>query len=869
MRKMLDIVGLEERCKRRLSEVLHNVDNRDLLWLQEICEDAINICNSSGEPELMPKTPSQKNCRKKKCLSSLKNNQFATKRLSKRDTSQLRSSKRISQELQQKKDLQGASPCRRVTRSQVAKSAILSSASPCRRVTRSQVTVSARLSNASLKNAGIDLANGRIPLVEIGVNERRSAELHMGKETLQTKQVDLTLVLSSDDESPIKRSKPLSKASLLIVPDTPEAKITKQGREACKLKIANITIAKTTESKESGIQEEKLCAQQESTSSKTEPPPNSNESPQTPTGPKANRRSVRRSLMGRTSENSRASLMERYSLSSKRERMIQKSIKQSLSKRKTVRQSSSICRRVSGPTDNGNEETEEITETQSKLDPVSHSQEADKNHRMSLQSQRNSVTAGIQSAEQQQGGETEEGSFEKGEVQKQPQSVRRKASYKRAVNELDDGPHTEDELSPPRKKTLSPQCPASKVVRPFKTFLHTVQKNQRLMMTPGSGSRNSTIKSFLKQNTPLQTNLKEKERQRLENLRKKEEAEEYRKQKMEEEKRRRREEMKQKREERLRKVLQARERFEQMEEEKKRRLELKLAQHEEKNEKVRDEKMAEEKVKKKVAAKKREELEARRKQEVETCRQKALQLEEEDRRRKELLQKKREEEELEKARKLAEQRQAELEKEKKLSAEREQEKKREQEKLQAQREHEQQEKEKAVRLQKELMAAKEQLRKEVEEKEKKLEQQKQEEQQKATSEAAAKAANKQLNRTVEIENSPACNSYQMTPQAPKQPKIDTNNYGMDLNSDDSTDDESQPRKPIPTWATGNLLSQAIIQQYYKPPNTYALFGVVKSPKLEEIFYKNKPRYFKRTSSAVWNSPPFPGGKSATYSFKRC
>lgn len=424
-----------------------------------------------------------------------------------------------------------------------------------------------------------------------------------------------------------------------------------------------------------------------------------------------------------------------------------------------------------------------------------------------------------------------------GETQEPPQSARRKPSYKRAVDERYDNQQAEDGgLSPPRRKTPSPTFPASKVVRPFKTFLHTVQKNQ-LLMTPSSVGRNGVIKSFIRYNTPLQSNPKEKERQKLETLRKKQEAEQLRKQKLEEEKKRRLEEARLKREERLRKVLQARERAEQIEEERKRRIEQKIALFDEKTEKVREERLAEEKMKKKAAAKKMEEAEARRRHDEEARKQKALQQEEEERRHKELMQKKKEEEQ-ERARKIAEQRQAEQEREKQLAVERELEKKKEQERIQAEKLHEQQEK--AARLQKEALSAKEQLHKETEKK----------------------------------ENSPACNSYQMTPQAQKDskaPTVNPNNYGMDLNSDDSTDDESQPRKPIPAWATGNQLSQAVIRQYYNPPNVDALFGVIASPKLEDIFYKSKPRYFKRTSSAVWSSPPFPGAKSVLglpYSLKK-
>ncbi|XP_026562504.1 inner centromere protein isoform X1 [Pseudonaja textilis] len=868
---MLNPMALEEAANKKLKEFIQNVHNRDSVWMDEILEEAIKMFKSSsfdGEPELMPKTPSQKNRSRKKCISSIKNDRLATRRSSKRNGARIRASKRISQNVQHKKELD-------------IQKAELENTSPCVRVTRAQAARSFRsLSVAAVKNPVIDLAKGRIPLVEISANERRSAEGQIEKTPPQIAKVSISHNLSP---SPVKRSKTLSEMSMIIIQDTPEEKLKKEvGRTACKLKIANVSLSKTIENEEPRT--EKLCPQQQEDKPLSEPKAtlNLNECPQTPTVSKGSRRSVRRSLMGRASTSSRASLANRYSLSTKREQIVLRRSSRTVSKQESIQQSP-VHMHVNTEAITEEFPDKESTESRATLDSMSHRQKVDENLNKSLHSNKTVLPESPQSKEKQHKGDREEDSSEMSdELQKQPLSARRKPSYKRAINDRDNGQPSEDEHSPPRKKTLSPQCPASKVVRPFKTFLHTVQKNQ-MLMTPVSVNRNSTIKSFLRQNTPLRFTpkggfvvsnknaLTEKERQRLENLRKKEEAERQRKRKMEEEKKRRLEEMKRKREERLQKVLQARERVEQLEEEKKKRLEQKLAHHEEKNEKVREEKIAEGKIKKRAMAKKLEELEARRKQEEDARKQRALQLEEEERRHKELMQKKREEEQ-ERARKIAEQHQAELAREKELSAKRELEKKQEQEKIQAQRKHEQQEKEKAVRLQREVLQAakeKERLRKEMEEKERKLQEQpKQEELLKTTSEAQAKVANKQLNATMNIENSPIYNSYPMTPQGPKQPKIDLNDYGMDLNSDDSTDDESQPRKTIPAWASGNQLSQAIMHQYYNPPNTQALFGVVKSPKLEEIFDKSKPRYFKRTSSAVWNSPPFQGGKSLSSAFKR-
>ncbi|KAM9352349.1 inner centromere protein [Symphorus nematophorus] len=437
----------------------------------------------------------------------------------------------------------------------------------------------------------------------------------------------------------------------------------------------------------------------------------------------------------------------------------------------------------------------------------------------------------------------------------------------------------------PTKRFSSPKKSKSAVKPHMKTFLHTVQKNQMLMMTPNTLGRTGVIKSFIKHTTPLRvdpklsTGIVTKERVKLEALKKKQEQEEERMRKMEEEKKKKQEELKRKKDERLRRVFEAKVKEEQKEEEKKKKIEQKMAQIEEKN----DKRLAEEKAKKKVAIK----LEQQQKKKLEEeAKRKKIQQQEEEKRQQELLAKKKAEEE-ERARKLAEARRAlELKREQ----ERERERELERERLAAA-ERERVEKEKALALQRELeRAAREKERRELEEKRKALEEKRKlEEQQRLAAEqkaakereaAAKQAAEKQaaaalnvtvdiersvmstpvgkaggLNVTVDIEQSPQ--SYALTPKGGNKPLLpkSTEDYGMDQNSDDSTDDESAPRKPIPSWAEGHNLQQIIMKQYFNPPDLDSFFGTIEPPKLENIFYKSKPRYFKRTSSAVWHSPP--------------
>ncbi|XP_066893505.1 inner centromere protein isoform X4 [Kogia breviceps] len=714
---------------------------------------------------------------------------------------------------------------RRVTRAAAAAAATSAAATPS--PTPESPTVPTKKPEESLAPCQL------VPVVEIGIRERRSAEQHLSQvqsaqappptpapATALASQITLT---SEEDSTPQKpeagRLESVTVSSLITTPQDPKGRGVGAGRSASKLRIAATS-----------------PGPQDSPSSPASPwrqrvlAPILPDNFSTPTGSRVDRRSVRRSLIAPSSPGPQVSLAQNYSLVSKEESTVRRSSRR-VARKATKEPAASariICHsylerllnvEVPQKVSPTAEEPSKEAEPEETAEP-----EVPKNSGSALRlhsaTQIAISTPGSQPAAGGHGmpaeGRQEAQTVQADGPKEPPQSVRRKRSYKQAVSELDEGQQLGDEeLQPPRSKTPSPPCPASKVVRPLRAFLHTVQRNQTLM-TPTSTPHSSGMKSFMKRNTPLRVDPKEKERQRLENLRRKEEAEQLRRQKVEEDKRRRLEEVKLKREERLRKVLQARERVEQMKEEKKKQIEQKFAQIDEKTEKAKEERLAEEKAKKKAAAKKMEEVEARRRQEEEARRLRWLQQEEEEKRSQELLQKRKEEEQ-ERLRRAAEA--------KRLAEQREQ------GRLQAEREL--QEREKALRLQKER------LLRELEEKKKK---------------------------------SPACTSYQMTPQGHRAPpKINPDNYGMDLNSDDSTDDEAHPRKPIPNWARGTQLSQAIIHQYYHPPNLLELFGTILPLDLEDIFKKSKPRYHKRTSSAVWNSPPLQGTRvpgSLVYSLKK-
>ncbi|XP_043083739.1 inner centromere protein A-like isoform X2 [Puntigrus tetrazona] len=831
--------SLMEVFDGKLQDFTNEIHNVHMVWLEEIQQEAYRMFSSdfSTEPELMPKTPSQKKTNRRKRVSVELNESRSKRRFSKGRRSNLRRSS-VQMTLNTISEL--------ITPHVPTDSSESLIEEPARRTRRNKTTAPAETKPVKRSTRKKDGAKAKVEEVAESVPDVREAVEVQDQ------------ILASEAVVKIPSSEHLSADSLL--------KSVSPGRSANKIPIAG----------DSGLQT---------------------------TPQRSSRTSARRSLVVR-----RSLVGLRHSMT---QEAVRRASRRSFLKKK-ARLGTSTC---------SSSVSEDIC-NDVQTEDMEYKDQVDAPEIITEPSTETEPEPEIVQIEQTEPEKTEEMETEVKdklleEIPETPstsqdcrftRSMTRSSGTDGAKSKGDDRPtrsgskrHAAQESHTPKKKLSPPQKCLTSIAPHMRSFVHTVQKNQMLMMTPGSLGRSNIMKSFIKQSV-TKTNTKERERQKLEALNKKMELENERKKKIEEERRKKQEEMKRKRDERLKRVVEARVKGEkEKEQETKKKIEEKMAQLEKKNDLLRVERLAEEKAKRKVATKRQEELELRKKQE-EAARQKKLQqVEEEERRHQEMLAKRKAEEEREKARKLAEATRAlELKKEQ----EREKEKERER---QAAAERERLEREKAIALQKELeRAAREKEMREMEEK-RKMEERRKAEEERETSVPAPRTVTAQnsvlntpvgkgahnktinvgpaLNVTVDIENSalntpvgkgahnktvdlgPGLNvtvdieqqspqSYQITPKGQKVAVlVNPEDYGMDQNSDDSTDDESAPRKPIPSWAQGTQLQHAVMNQYYNPLDLDSYFGEPKPPKLEEIFTRSKPRFFKRTSSAVWHSPP--------------
>ncbi|XP_063337143.1 inner centromere protein A isoform X1 [Pelmatolapia mariae] len=835
MNSVLSVRSLTQMFGGKAQDIINEIDNVHMVWLEEIQQEANRMFSRdfNAEPELMPKTPSQKkNSRRKRVSLGRQEENQGKQRYSKGRRSNLRGSSVRSLQFIAKED-----PISEASTSEA------SSTGQSKRTTRR---------NKQTKPELVD-------------DESQSPHDSDKAEEVQNKTPML-------EEVVVDKNKEVNDAK--VKPDDAVGKATSPESLKIPLPEAIVSISHV----------ERLSAE---LAKEPEPSP----------GRTAAKIAIAESAQTSRRSSVQCSLKLRHSLAGLRHSMTQESVRRasrrSMLKRKATRVGNSTCStKVSDDSCVEDEEEMEKENQEVLSEAVSVDNAGPQGTPEGIQQSLVRITRSVAAnspklappslfiSEMKMSTPSRAIATEKLNllpVRRSSRSTKRKA------------PDTIDES--PTKRCSPPKKSQSAIKPHMKSFLHTVQKNQMLMMTPNSVGRTAVIKSFIKHNTPLRvdpkfnTSIVTKERNKLEALKKKQEQEEERMRKMEEEKKRKQEELKRKRDERLRRVFEAKVKEEQREEEKKKKIEQKMAQIDEKN----DKRMAEEKAKKKAALKRQEELEQKRKMEEEARKKKIQQ--EEEKRQQELLAKKKAEEEARKALELK--REQERERERELERE-----------LQAAAERERVEKEKALALQREVeRAAREKEMRELEEKRKALEEKRklEEQQRLAAKEKAAKEleaakkleADKQrdaaaqeaaktqtaanlnvtvdiersvmstpvgkggLNVTVDIEHS-SPQSYAITPKGGDKPLIlskDPEDYGMDQNSDDSTDDESAPRKPIPSWAEGPNLQQIIMKQYFNPPDLDSFFGPIEPPRLENIFYKSKPRYFKRTSSAVWHSPP--------------
>ncbi|KAF6021506.1 INCENP [Bugula neritina] len=92
--------------------------------------------------------------------------------------------------------------------------------------------------------------------------------------------------------------------------------------------------------------------------------------------------------------------------------------------------------------------------------------------------------------------------------------------------------------------------------------------------------------------------------------------------------------------------------------------------------------------------------------------------------------------------------------------------------------------------------------------------------------------------------------------------------------DDEFDDPKFAKCKKPAWAEGSQFNTAVISQYealktgrLQPSNVFGKFACC-MPDLTKMFPVHKPRFFHRTSSAKWSSPPLNNERRASKRVKR-
>lgn len=108
-------------------------------------------------------------------------------------------------------------------------------------------------------------------------------------------------------------------------------------------------------------------------------------------------------------------------------------------------------------------------------------------------------------------------------------------------------------------------------------------------------------------------------------------------------------------------------------------------------------------------------------------------------------------------------------------------------------------------------------------------------------------------------------NYEVTPLQPPKLK-DINNYDVsNLGSEDDTDDDEEPSKPIPAWAVQSNLVAKVKAQNHSMVNFTRLFKSASQAEinLEQIFKTRRKKFTERSSSANWNCPPVWNGSGIT------